>query len=165
AVVCPGVAFMMPQETILFALDQRWTLAGARPQNGFAGCAVDRRHITSIHFNAGHAVSSGAAGDTQVFGGPLEGHLRCIQIVFTNVNHGKVPDGGEVQAFVKRSAVDGSVAKKRHNYLARFAQLRAQGRTSGEGDACSDYSVRSHEAIPGSVHMHASAAPAGAAGC
>ncbi len=64
---------------------------------------------------------------------------------------------------MKRTAIHRAIAEETHGDLPAVAQLRAQGGAGREGNSGAHDSVRAHEPVIRRVHMHAAAAPAGAA--
>ncbi len=85
----------------------------------------------------------------------------AYKIVFAHVHYRQIPNGTHVDGLVKRTAVDRTVAKKADNDLAVLAQLGTQRGAGRQWNGSADDSVRAHESVLGSVHVHAAAAAAG----
>ncbi len=63
---------------------------------------------------------------------------------------------------MKRATVHGTIAEKADNNSRFLLQLRAQTSSGGERNGRANNSVGAHESVFRRVHVHASAAPAGA---
>ena len=98
-------AFGVAAMAIGLALNQRRAIATTSASDGTFGCGVNREHVIAIDNHSGDAVarrSVGHVGNRNAFVG---GNVDCPFVVFTNVDHGQFPLGGDVQRFMKRPRV------------------------------------------------------------
>src|SRR5579859_5087510 len=127
------------------ALNQRRPAARARPAHGLARRAVDGQHVIAVDADGGQAIGHAAVGHFRVAGRIRKGHLGRIQVVLADKDHRQLPDGGQVDAFVKGAIAYRAIAEEGHADAAGLEQLEGVAGASGLQDVGADDAGGAHQ--------------------
>src|SRR5579859_4754338 len=142
------------------ALNQRRPAARARPAHGLARRAVDGQHVIAVDADGGQAIGHAAVGHFRVAGRTRKGHLGRIQVGLADKYPRQLPDGGQVDAFVKGAIAYRAIAEEGHADAAGLEQLEGVAGASGLQDVGADDAGGAHQPHLGRKQVHAAAAAA-----
>src|ERR1700722_2112663 len=117
SIVCTGVAFVMADITISFALDQSGAAIVASPLDRCFRGFMHRNYILAVDLDAQHSIRRCTTGHARILGSPLKGHFRRVQVVLAHINDRQVPNSTEIDGLMKRTAVDRAIAKEADDNL------------------------------------------------
>ena len=143
--------------SIGLAFHKRRAAAAAGPLDRLAEQSGERHGVIAVDFQSDHAVVRAAGADTAAASRVGVGHLGGELIVFTHENHRQAPDARQIQSFVERSVVGGSVPEKRDGDPVGPQQLEGIAGARRLQDAWPDNAARPHHAHFGLEQVHASA--------
>src|SRR5579863_9943763 len=114
---------------------------------------IDGANILSID-RPGLEAESGGPGDNISSGGFGEVSVFVVLVVFTNVDDGKLPEGGHIHQFVENALAEGAITEEADGHLIAAAHLDRHSGSSCDTGASSDDGIGAQIAgvLVGDVH-------------
>src|SRR5581483_6553173 len=152
-------------EPVSLALDQSGTLASPRTGHCLTRRGEHGGYILPVHCNGVHSISVGTSSDFRLRVTDGHGSGDRVTVVFTEVNDGKLPEGGHVERFVERTLIDRAVPEEAQTYLVGATNFGTQADAGSERDAAADNGRLADESNAVVRQVHGAAAVLADARC
>ncbi len=132
---------------------------------GFGGAGADFINVVSKAAIPFHVVTFGAFGKAFTEGGgAFEAGAHGVAVVFDDIDHGQIPEGGEVKRFMEGTLVDSTVSHVAEGGTLDAFVFESESETRTQGCLAADDAVASPEVFIGGEVVHGASFAFGAAG-
>src|SRR6185312_8918505 len=155
--IVAGIASRVPCSPVRQELEQYGPSSAAALLDGPPASSKDSQHVVAIHRLTPKSITGCPVGYPGILHDEVDAGRCAVEVVLTYEDHGQIPDGRHIDAFVKRAFSNGTVTEEAGDHLVLVAHLERERHSRSERDSAGhDGDARNH-ALGHVAHVHRAA--------
>ena len=147
----------MPGVTVSLGLDQRGATARPGQADGGGHGGLHGVDILPVDDGARHGIGSATDSDVGHRRRQVDPGVLAVLVVLAHEDDGELPDGGQVEPFVKSADVGSPIAEHGNGHVVGAQHLGGKRSTSPDGDPGADNGKGRQQADRGVAQVHRTA--------